>query len=523
MEMDAPLDFESEDPLLSSPVALKKRKKIIGLDDLLTDHYKDKCKLVEKEAKLAKKKKKYDSDDDDFGKEAVVTQVVDQCQNKMNQLGGEEDTSIWGLVVFGEQKPPPALESPELESCQFLQTFLNSEVNSLVNLTVEKGAIPILYAESDQDYRVDKDKEKLFWEGDAFLEGLLVNGWLSTLVSLTGRAEKSLAIWTFNLMLYSSREDLRTSACDFWKDIMLTTNEVGQHLQIDWFPNYAQLGEALETYGYRFECSLNPGLIHTGSGRGGPPQNIRAWIKFITICCQTKNKKNIFTSSEVERLAEAIICLFLDRQFQGITELLCECLQSLIHYFTDEEWNACCEKIAKSLVCRIPMDLNCLRAVECISGVDPRSKYLRSTVAYQILLFCFKKEYNDRVGGLNLRSLRTKVTPKPLANVTLNAATNEEEVLRVVTSITVKDKNCDLFKLYIYLVLTENWLVGGRTCEGKPLTREMWGLFLRNCSCQIASTDLRSYASKVNPQFITITLHRQDKCGLKAVGRIINS
>lgn len=443
MEMDGPLDFESEDPLLSSPVTLKKRKKIIGLDDLLTDHYKDKCKLVEKESKQAKKKKNYDSDDDDFGKEAVVSQVVDECQNKMNQLGGEEDTSIWGLNVFGEQRPPPALQSHELESCHFLQTFLNNEVNSLVNLTVEKG--------------------------DAFLEGLLVNGWLSTLVSLTGRAEKSLAIWTFNLMLYSSREDLRTSACDFWRDVMLTTNEVEQqHLQIDWIPNYAQLGEALESYGYRFECSLNPGFVHTGSGRGGPPQNIRAWIKFITICCQTKIKNNIFTSSEVERLAEAIICLFLDRQFQGMTMLLCECLQSLINYFTDEEWKACCENIAKSLVCRIPMDLNCLRAVECISGVDLRSKYLRSTIAYQILLICFENE-----------------------------ATNEEEVLRVLTSITVKDKSCDLFKLYIYLVLTENWLVGSRMLEGKPLICEMWGLFLRNCSCQIASTDLRSYASKV--------------------------
>lgn len=63
-------------------------------------------------------------------------------------------------------------------------------------------------------------------------------------------------------------------------------------------------------------------------------------------------KKHIFTSSEVELLAEAIICLFLDRQFQGLTVLLCECVQSLIHYFIDEEWKACCDKIAKSLVCR---------------------------------------------------------------------------------------------------------------------------------------------------------------------------
>lgn len=62
------------------------RKKIIGLDDLLTDHYKDKCKLVEKESKLAKKRKNYDSDDDDFGKEAVVSQVVDECQNKVKYV-----------------------------------------------------------------------------------------------------------------------------------------------------------------------------------------------------------------------------------------------------------------------------------------------------------------------------------------------------------------------------------------------------------------------------------------------------
>ncbi len=40
-------------------------------------------------------------------------------------------------------------------------------------------------------------------------------------------------------------------------------------------------------------------------------------------------------------------------------------------------------------LCRVPRDLNCLRVVECISGVNTRSKLLRSAVAYQILLVCF--------------------------------------------------------------------------------------------------------------------------------------
>lgn len=75
------------------------RKKIIGLDDLLTDHYKDKCKLVEKESKQAKKKKKYDSDDEDFGKEAVVSQVVDECQNKVNYAWRPRIISLLSLMM----------------------------------------------------------------------------------------------------------------------------------------------------------------------------------------------------------------------------------------------------------------------------------------------------------------------------------------------------------------------------------------------------------------------------------------
>uniref|UniRef100_A0A6N2KPI5 Uncharacterized protein n=1 Tax=Salix viminalis TaxID=40686 RepID=A0A6N2KPI5_SALVM len=52
--MDAPLDFEFEDPLLISPVIVKKRKKVIGLDDLLTDHYQEKSKVIERESKHAR-------------------------------------------------------------------------------------------------------------------------------------------------------------------------------------------------------------------------------------------------------------------------------------------------------------------------------------------------------------------------------------------------------------------------------------------------------------------------------------
>lgn len=70
-------------------------------------------------------------------------------------------------------------------------------------------------------------------------------------------------------------------------------------------------------------------------------------------------------------------------------------------------------------------------------------------------------------------------------------------MLEFLLSINVKDNSCDLFKIYIYLVLTENWLLYDSTTKEKSLMFEMWGVFLRNCSCQISSTDLRPHASKV--------------------------
>ena len=58
------------------------RKNVIGLDDLLSDFYKEKSKLVEKESKQAKAQTNYNSDEDVNTKEASLTEVIDQCQNQ---------------------------------------------------------------------------------------------------------------------------------------------------------------------------------------------------------------------------------------------------------------------------------------------------------------------------------------------------------------------------------------------------------------------------------------------------------
>ncbi|XP_057954499.1 uncharacterized protein LOC131148654 isoform X2 [Malania oleifera] len=439
MDMDAPLDFESEDRLLNS-VSTKKRKKVIGLDDLLTDYYKEKGKLVERESKQAKARKSYNSDeDDDTTNEAKFSQCVDECQQMMGQISDEIEISAWGIQMFGLQKPLPLLIFPELGGCRILQSFMNNEFNSLVELSTENG--------------------------ESFIKGLLVNGWLSKLVFTCGHVEKSVAIWTLNLMLYSPQEDLRTSAWDFWHAILSSINEVDiRGVKIDWLPEYSDLKRALDIYGFLFNFSSNSESVHDDSNCG-PPQNIRAWIKYIAACCLLRGKHSIFSTSDAEELVVVIICLFLDRQLQGLSMLLFECLLSIIGYFTDNEWNTSCKKIAKSLASR---DLNCLRTVECISGGNNRSKCLRSEVAYEILVTCFDSK-----------------------------VTEAEEILRLLMEINVKEKSCDLFKMYIYLVLTEHWLLSNPLFEAKPLIYEMWGVYLRNCSFQITGTDLRSYASKV--------------------------
>ncbi|XVF20310.1 hypothetical protein REPUB_Repub11eG0187300 [Reevesia pubescens] len=445
MDIDDPLDFEIEDQLLINPVVSKKRKKLIGLDDLLTEHYKEQSKLIEKEAKKQTKeaRKSYDSDEDKNFKEAKLSSLLDDCQKQMTAISSEEEISEWDLCVFGPQKTTPTLSFPELGSWSIMQSFLNNELNSLVGLGTEQES--------------------------SFLEGLLINGWLLKLIFKCGRLEKSIAKWTFSLMLYSSKEELRSSACEFWCAILSSKIQVGvPPIEIDWCPSYSELKSALEIYGFLFNFSTSIS-VENSSACKGPPQNIITWIKFTAVCCQVRGKQSVLLTSDCQELAEFIICLFLDRRLQGLSVLMRNCMQSVISSFTEEEWINCYSEIAKSLASRLPMDLNCLRAVQCISGVDPRTKHLKSAVALQILVNCFD-----------------------------NKVTDEEGILNLLISINVKEKACDFFKMHLYLVLTENWLrYDDQVLRDNPVIREMWGLFLRNCSCQISSADLRSHASKV--------------------------
>lgn len=74
---------------------------------------------------------------------------------------------------------------------------------------------------------------------------------------------------------------------------------------------------------------------------------------------------------------------------------------------------------------------------------------------------------------------------------------NVEKILKLVTSINVKGKECDFFKLYVYLVLMDNLLFSTDAFRNKTNVVDSWRNYLRSCSTQIGCTDWRFYASKV--------------------------
>ncbi|KAI3450624.1 hypothetical protein Pfo_007289 [Paulownia fortunei] len=443
-----PLDFEFEEPIRISPPLTKKKKKLIGLDDLLEDYKKEQKRLNERKSKQKKIRKVSDAEDEVYdAAEARLSECVDKCQKEISQINGDEEMPFWGIRVFGEQEKLPQQEYPELKSSVLLQSFMKHKINSLVELNIEKG--------------------------ENFLEGLLADGWLLHLVYACGCVEKSIATWTFNLMLYSSKVGLMEAACEFWCAILSIKDKADSSaIRIDWLPRYSDLKRALQAYGFLLDSpskfSSDIDMVPADSVIAGPPQNIRSWIKYAAFCCQIRDANIILSTQEAAEVLVIIISLFLDRQLLGLSMVLHEGMLSVINSFRDEEWPDSCKKVAKSLAYRLPCNINCLRVVESIMGVDGRSKQLRSAVAFQFLVTCLDEKVCDA-----------------------------EEILRLLISINVKDKNCDLFQMYIYLSLTENWLLFDTTLKDTAAIHELWGACLRNCSCGITITDLRSYASNV--------------------------
>ena len=171
------------------------------------------------------------------------------------------------------------------------------------------------------------------------------------------------------------------------------------------------------------------------------------------------------------------------------------CFQVRTSFFTCSRYPCAVCLIWFWFICRVPQDMNCLRIVESVAGVDARSKHLRSTIANQMLVVLLKHKVNYLPTQSKLR-----LWVNAFIHITLvfESQESDENLMSSLMSINLKEKSCNLFRTYMMLVLAENWLLSSKLVEEKPVLREMWAVFLRNCFCQINSTDLRPFASKVS-------------------------
>ncbi|KAL6645185.1 hypothetical protein ACP70R_016793 [Stipagrostis hirtigluma subsp. patula] len=446
MVMDDPLDFEKEDPLFPAHRP-NKRKKVIGLDDLLLDYFETgKDELKAKAVKAKHAPRGHNSDDEDTqAKEKKISEfckIVEDCEEKTNEIGAIDDIPPWGQKIFGCQQPPSIPGDSGVENCQLLQSFCANEQLGF-DLQIEQG--------------------------EAFLEGMLMDGWLQKLVHTYGSVEDSVASWTLTKLLYSSNKKLQASAANFW-DSILSIDEADKPLvKLGYFPSYSVLKCAILSYGYLFDTpgnkASNSERVAAGSLDDGPPQNIIAWLRVVSACCKIRKVHSIFSPSEAEELLVIVISLFLDRGLEGLLLILGECLNSLVLYFNTSEWESSCVMVAESIAQRVTMDLNCLRIVDCITGTNNRSKFLRSQLALQLLKISF---------GLKVASV--------------------EKILKLVTSINVKEKECDFFRLYVYLGLMDTLLFSSDAFRDKTVIVDSWRNYLRNCSTQIGCRNWRFYA-----------------------------
>lgn len=143
----------------------------------------------------------------------------------MNEIAGEEENQDWGLSLFGDQvrlivihyvkccfrvskdlylyvtmqKIPIPSPHVDLDSCCLLKEFMSNQLNLVVDLTVDEGLLSMTSLPLIFFFPVFKVIGFLYNSGTTFLEGLLVNGWLTRLILTCARVEKFICKWTLNI------------------------------------------------------------------------------------------------------------------------------------------------------------------------------------------------------------------------------------------------------------------------------------------------------------------------------------
>ncbi|MCO5592930.1 hypothetical protein L7F22_046934 [Adiantum nelumboides] len=443
--------LQDSPPRLSEPVSKprNKRSKACNIDDLLKDHYTDKNRKLDKEAKRLKTfvSDSEDSEDEELQqkthKEVQFEKLVETCEKQVHADGATLEVRRWGERLFsGQQCKQPAM-----------------------HLKLDNPMVQALLKSRRQCSNGSTESEKEEQSAESLVEELLATGWF---LSFKVKLDNEMLSWIFHRMVFTNDHALEKAACDF----LCHTVEVDS-TSCSWMPNCKTITEIFQAHGY-----ARPQVLENYTSEGShdsqehPPHNLGSILRFLTTTMKIRHLHTFYAREEVEDLAVLIASLWLDRSLLCFGVLIKECLESLLNALTQDEWDISCERIA---TCMAKVDrhvVNCLKLTRALRSREDRMKRLQSMLG---LLF-FAKIANEK------------------------AVSGVWEMLSVFRKIDVKRTVVDFGSLYYQMCMADIWLWSNAVLDSDKGTLGAWLHFLKSCSFQISSTDWRPYATKVRNQ-----------------------
>ncbi|MCO5574663.1 hypothetical protein L7F22_028453 [Adiantum nelumboides] len=490
--------LQDSPPRLSEPVSKprNKRSKACNIDDLLKDHYTDKNRKLDKEAKRLKTfvSDSEDSEDEELQqkthKEVQFEKLVETCEKQVHADGATLEVRRWGERLFSGQRCKEPAMHLKLDN-PVVQALLNSrrQCNNGSTESEKEGELP---PKRGDDHRIDlisgnsppnkplyrvsqAQQEDILSQvnelvqkeqsAESLVEELLATGWF---LSFKVKLDNEMLSWIFHRMVFTNDHALEKAACDFLCHMVEVDST-----SCSWMPNCKTVTEIFQAHGYaRSQVLENYTSEGSHDSQEHPPHNLGSILRFLTTSMKNRHLHTFYAREEVEDIAVLIASLWLDRSLLCFGVLIKECLESLLNALTQDEWDISCERIATCMAKGDRHVVNCLKLTRALHSREDRMKRLQSMLG---LLFFAKIAKEEAVSGV-------------------------WEMLSVFRKIDVKRTVVDFGSLYYQMCMADIWLWSNAILDSDKGALGAWLHFLKSCSFQISSTDWRPYATKVRNQ-----------------------
>ncbi|OAE20988.1 hypothetical protein AXG93_2024s1000 [Marchantia polymorpha subsp. ruderalis] len=455
------LDSGTPEAKFPHTTVVKKRNKLIMLDDLIREREKKKKQRSNLTLEVENDSSATDDEEDDPAdkKAEIVKKMLKNLESESTAVDEIVSLLNWGEKVFFSQKP------------------LANHITSEECLALCPDGIPSA-------------------------TGLLLSGLLRSLVISEGRCDEETTRWIYSQMIYSPSEHLEKAACQLLRDLLsLERPDRTPVCKLEWIPNFTEITEVFGSYGYRKatlmkesgSCSKQAdanclgvttvdGLPTNADHVDGPPPNIRSFVAFLTSFFQTRNFYQTLSASEAEELLVTLVHCQLDRRMETISFLFKSCLKALVHYFTEEEWDHSCPRIAASFYSHVLTQWRLSYSLQHQFELhEPSARRQEFTCWRQSAVFIAK--------------ISSYSTPGKKREIKSAA-----DVVSIFKPIRTKKKDFDFLELVFQLTSADLYLWSEPEFERNVSVHADWLDFLKRCTLNIASSDERPHATKVHPE-----------------------